>query len=282
VSKYLRGNLHADISEQERVTEFCRAHQVVAVVHCAARCLVGESVRDPGGYHDNNVVRGGKFADAVTKAGIRAFLFSSTAAVYGEPVHTPIQEDHPKKPINPYGATKLEFENDLLRRKGLAVGIFRYFNAAGADPDAELGEEHDPETHLIPNAIGTALGTRPTFELYGTDYPTRDGTCDRDYIHVWDLAAAHETLLRVLLSTGGARIYNLGTGRGFTVKEVLDEIDRQTGGTLSRTLSPRRDGDPSVLVADSRKAMEELSWKPTHSDLPAIIRTALRWHRSRL
>lgn len=280
VSSYLSANLLADIAEEGRVLDYCRTQKVRAVIHCAAKCLVGESVRDPEGYHDNNVVRGRKLADAVQKTGVNVFLFSSTAAVYGEPVHTPIREDHPKKPINPYGDTKLEFENDLFRRKGLAVGILRYFNAAGADPDSEIGENHDPETHLIPNAIRTALGIHDTFELFGTDYPTRDGTCERDYIHVWDLAAAHEILLKVLLKSGGVHIYNLGTGHGFTVKEVLDEIERQLDHPLPRTLRPRREGDPAVLVADPRKAMEELSWQPRRSDLPTIVRTALSWHSS--
>ncbi|MFH1262548.1 MAG: UDP-glucose 4-epimerase GalE [Pseudomonadota bacterium] len=279
VTKYLSANLHADISEEERVREFCTKENVTSVVHCAARALVGESMTDPEGYHDNNVVRGKKLADALQKCGVKAFLFSSTAAVYGEPIHTPIREDHPKKPINPYGASKFEFENDLLQRKGLAVGIFRYFNAAGADPENELGEVHDPETHLIPNAIRAGLGLIPAFELFGTDYKTRDGTCERDFIHVWDLAVAHELLLRTLLSTGGARIFNLGTSHGFTVKEVLDEVDAQLGHPVERRLLPRREGDPMVLIADPRKAMEELPWKPQHSDLRNIIRTAIDWHK---
>lgn len=279
ISKYLSANLHADMSEEERVYEFCKTHGAIGVVHCAAKCLVGESVQDPEGYHDNNVIRGGTFLEAVVRAGVEAFLFSSSAAVYGEPEKTPIPEDHPKNPINPYGATKWAFEQSLSKREGLAVGSFRYFNAAGADPETELGEVHDPETHLIPNAIRTALGVDTTFNVLGTDYPTRDGTCERDYIHVWDLAAAHELLLRKLLKSEGSHAYNLGTGNGYTVKEVLDELDQQVGKKISRTHSPRRVGDPATLVADPTKAKKELDWNPTHSDLSTIIQTALRWHR---
>lgn len=279
---YLKNFLQSDMADRPAVEAFCRKMGVTDVIHCAAKCLVGESVQFPELYQDYNVRRATAFVDAVQAAGVRRLVFSSTAAVYGEPTVVPIPENHAKKPINPYGESKLEFEGELLRRHEsgkMTVGIVRYFNAAGADPEGTIGENHEIETHLIPNAILTALGKRESFDLYGGDYPTRDGTCERDYIHVWDLANAHLKLLDLLDATHGGGIFNLGTGKGYTVKEVLDEIDRQAGTKLKREMRARRPGDPAVLVADPSKANRELRWTPAFSDLPTIVRTALAWHR---
>ncbi len=282
IKKYLSAFHHGDISEGKEVTEFCKKHSVIGVVHCAALALVAESVEKPKLYRDFNVTRATKLADSVIKAGVQTFLFSSTAAVYGEPQHLPMREDHPKSPVNPYGETKLEFEGNLAERaeKGeLRVGILRYFNAAGADHQGELGEVHDPETHLIPNAILAATGKKKEFDVFGDDYPTRDGTCERDFIHVWDLADAHLRLMERILKTGEGGTYNLGTGTGYTVKEVLDEIDRQWTQPLPRQMKPRRPGDPAILVADATRARNELGWNPTSSDLSSIVSTALAWHQ---
>ncbi|HLG18254.1 MAG TPA: UDP-glucose 4-epimerase GalE [Bdellovibrionota bacterium] len=283
LTPYLASHAVADMADERAVERLCGSNRVTAVIHCAAKCLVGESVERPDLYMDHNFARARKLAEAIERSGVGTFLFSSTAAVYGEPKSTPILDSHPRKPINPYGESKRRFEDHLIEREktgGLHVGIFRYFNAAGADPGKELGESHDPETHLIPNAIRTALGLRTSFDLFGTDYPTRDGTCERDFIHVWDLADAHLRLVDRMKGGGAGGVYNLGTGRGFTVKEVLDEIDRQAKTKLSRRMRPRRPGDPAVLVADPSKAKKELGWTPKFSDLSTIVSSALSWHRS--
>jgi UDP-glucose-4-epimerase GalE len=285
LKKYLSGDLRSDIAEQSAVEKYCQANNVEGVIHCAALCLVAESVAQPERYHDNNVVRGGKLLDAVQRVGIETFVFSSSAAVYGEPTKIPIPENHAKKPVNPYGETKRKFEEDLLSREakgGLRVGIVRYFNAAGADLEGEIGEVHEPETHLIPNAILAALGKKPAFELFGTDYPTRDGTCERDFIHVWDLADAHLKLLQRISESGKGGSFNLGTGHGYTVAEVLDEVDRQSGKKVPRVHRPRRPGDPAVLVADATAAGLALAWRPQYSDLPKTIATSLEWHRQEI
>ncbi len=281
LKKYLSAYLVANIADQEAVFEFCQTQKVKTVLHCAASCLVGESVQFPERYHENNVVRAQKFLETITSLGVKIFIFSSTAAIYGEPVHTPMVESHPKNPINPYGKTKLQFENVLLEKEKegeIIVGILRYFNAAGADPEAEIGEVHDPETHLIPNAIYAALGMKKSFELYGSDYPTQDGTCVRDFIHVWDLAEAHLRLLNKMIKESKGGIYNLGTGTGFTVKEVLDEVDHQTKSLLKREIKARRIGDPTILVADPTLARKDLHWIPQYSSLSIIVSTALKWH----
>jgi UDP-glucose-4-epimerase GalE len=281
IQKYLTDSLVCDIGD-ERVVSYVKRRDAQGVIHCAAKCLVGESVEKPDLYQDYNVTRSRRFLSNIRAAGIERMIFSSTAATYGEPIQTPIPESHLQKPINPYGATKLQFEKDLLSAhdgKSFKVGIVRYFNAAGADPETELGEVHDPETHLIPNAILAALGKKKEFLLFGTDYETRDGSCERDFVHVWDLAQAHAQLFDQLAGSKDARIYNLGSQAAYTVIEVLDEIDRQTKTKLKRKNMPRRPGDPSRLIADSSKARMELGWKPEWSELPKIISTALSWHR---
>ncbi len=284
VQPFLDDFVRAEIADRSSVLDLCRKNNVEAVVHCAALCLVGESVQKPKLYWKNNVEDGAAFVDALEEAGVRNLLFSSTAATYGEPQEVPIPETHPQKPINPYGETKRVFEKDLLSReeKGrMRIGIFRYFNAAGADPEGDLGEVHDPETHLIPNAILALLGKNSKMSLFGKDFPTRDGTCERDYIHVWDLAQAHFLLMKRMIEEGRGGIYNLGTGSGYTVKEVLDEIAQQAGQEVPHEIVGRRPGDPAVLVADSRKAKKELGWTPERSDLSQIVKDALYWHRKR-
>ncbi|MFH1018361.1 MAG: UDP-glucose 4-epimerase GalE [Pseudomonadota bacterium] len=281
IRRYLADHLVSDMADPS-VADFLRRTSPAGVIHCAAKCLVGESVQNPELYFDHNVRRSRVFVEMALKARVRSLVFSSSAAVYGEPVKTPIPEEHPKNPINPYGRSKADFETFLLSddvRTRLRVGIVRYFNAAGADPEGEIGEVHDPETHLIPNAVLAGLGVRKEFELFGTDYPTRDGTCVRDFIHVWDLAEAHRILLRRLESGKGGEVYNLGSSDGYTVREVLSEVGRQLGREVSTAEKPRRPGDPVVLIADAARALKDLGWKRTLSDLPEIVATALAWHR---
>ncbi len=280
LKRYCSANRIGDIAD-EGLAKFMKEQKVLGVVHCAAKCLVGESVEQPELYHDHNYARAACFAQSAVRAGVERLVFSSTAAVYGEAEKLPISEDHPRKPINPYGESKKKFEDllqEMEKHGDLKVGIFRYFNAAGADPDAEIGESHDPETHLVPNAILAALGRKSVFKIFGADYPTRDGTCERDYVHVWDLAAAHLLLLEKLKKDARGDVFNLGTGGGYTVKEVLDEIDRQSPRKVPRSMAPRRPGDPAVLVADPAKAARELGWKAHFSTLEKIVETALRWH----
>ena len=281
LTPYLHEFLRSDMKEHDVVVDGCSRFDVKAVVHCAAKCLVAESVEKPELYQDYNVTRASAFASAAQKAGVKHFLFSSTAATYGEPKTVPIPETHLQQPINPYGETKLAFERTLLKKKKqglLNVGIFRYFNAAGADPAGEIGEVHEPETHLLPNAIRACMNGS-AFSLYGNDYPTRDGTCERDFIHVWDLADAHWRMIESMLKGNSGGTYNLGTGRGFTVNEVLTEIERQANKRIQRNIENRRPGDPAVLVADPTRAKTELDWNPTHSSLREVVETALRWHQ---
>jgi UDP-glucose-4-epimerase GalE len=253
-------------------------------MHFAAYSLVGESVKDPIKYYDNNVGAATAFAGSLIRAGVESFVFSSTAAVYGNPETSPIPEDHPTRPINPYGASKLAFES-ALRWFGEAHpfrwNALRYFNAAGADPDGETGESHEPETHLIPNLIKAALGTGPALTVFGQDYPTPDGTPIRDYIHVVDLAEAHVLAIRALIGGGDSGIMNVGTGEGATVKQVIEAAERVLGLPVPRTVGPRRPGDPPHLVADSTLLQSKLGWKARCSDMDTIIRDAARWQRER-
>jgi UDP-glucose 4-epimerase len=271
-----------DIADRELVVGLVRSRGIQAVLHFAALSLVGESVAEPSLYYHNNVVRSLSLLEAVREAGVPYFIFSSTAAVYGEPVNVPIEEDHPLVPTNPYGATKLSFE-EALRWYGTAYGlkyiILRYFNAAGADPEGELGEDHQPETHLIPLVLQAALGLRPKVTIFGTDYPTPDGTCVRDYIHVTDLAAAHVLALRALEGGLPPGVYNLGNERGYSVREVVEVARRVTSRDFPVVEGDRRPGDPAVLVASSRRIREELGWRPRYGDLETILRTAWEWHR---
>ena len=269
--------LAGDLADVERVTRTLQEHQVEAVIHMAADSLVGESVQHPAKYYQNNVVNGLKLLDAMRECGVRKLVFSSTAAVYGEREKQPIEESDPTKPTNPYGETKLTFEQALPERErdfGLRYASLRYFNAAGATK--QFGEWHDPETHLIPLVLQAANGTRLDVQIFGDDYPTRDGTCVRDYIHVIDLARAHILALNILNERSA--IYNLGCGGdGYTVKEVIDTAREVTGREIKTRVTPRRAGDPTVLIASSDKIKRELGWKPQFQDLRLIVQSAWDW-----
>jgi UDP-glucose-4-epimerase GalE len=259
-----------------------RAHEIWAVMHFAAFLDVGESVREPAKYYRNNVVGALSVLEAMTRESVGFFVFSSTCATYGEPIETPIAESHPQNPINSYGESKLAVERALPhfeRAYGIRSVALRYFNASGADPDAEIGEDHSPEIHLIPRAIDAATGGMG-LTVFGDDYPTPDGTCLRDYIHVADLADAHLLALEAIAETGKSGAYNLGTGRPHSVREVIDTVQRVSGRTVPWTLGPRRPGDPAVLYAAPHKAQSELHWTPRFADLESIVSTAWQWHRA--
>lgn len=273
--------VQGDTSDTVLFKELFKKHRIEAVVHFAASSLVGESVRQPADYYHNNVVKGLALLDAMAESGVQCLVFSSTAAVYGEPVEVPIPEEHPTVPTNPYGATKLALEGAMGwygRAYGLRCASLRYFNAAGADPSGKIGEDHDPETHLIPLVLKSAMGLIPHLEIYGTDYPTPDGTCVRDYIHVSDLAAAHALALDALASGTPSAVYNLGNGNGYSVLEVIKTAEKVVGRPIKVKYGPRRPGDPAALVASSRRIMDELGWQPRFADLKTIIETAWRWH----
>jgi len=279
------GPLHrVDLTDRAAVARVIAEEKPVAAIHFAASIEVGESIRNPSGFYWNNVVNALGLFDALVAAEVGAVVFSSTAAVYGTPETAPIPEDHPTLPINPYGETKLAVER-AMKWYGEAYGLrstaLRYFNAAGADPDGAIGEAHDPETHLIPLVIEAVLGRRPSIKVFGTDYDTPDGTAIRDYIHVADLAAAHVAALQRLLAGGGSLTANLGTGRGWSVREVIDAVARVAGRPVPAEEAPRRAGDPARLVADPSRAQAELDWTARHSDLDTIVRTALAWHKKR-
>ena len=254
-------------------------------MHLADLCDVGESVMDPARYYHNNLVGSLNLLKGMLDQGVRSIIFSSSCAIYGVPGRLPIPEAQAKVPITPYGVTKLVVEH-MLRDFSMAYGIgyvcLRYFNAAGADPDGEIGESHRPETHVIPLAIETALGGRSYFEIFGTDYETPDGTAVRDYVHVTDLAEAHVSALRHLLEGGRSAVLNLGTGRGHSVKQIVAAVERLSGRAMPVKEGSRRTGDPSILVADVSQAFKVLGWTPKYSTLDDIIATALNWHRKPL
>jgi UDP-glucose 4-epimerase len=257
-------------------------YQVDAVMHFAAFSLVGESVVNPLKYYRNNLARTVELLDAMIRHGVRRFIFSSTAAVYGEPTAIPITEDQPCKPTNPYGATKLAVERmlqDCDAAHGLKYISLRYFNAAGAHESGTIGEMHQPESHLIPLILKVATGERKNISIFGTDYPTADGTCLRDYIHVNDLARAHLLALEALMGGKGSNVYNLGTSCGFSVREVIELSRKITGYPIPVVETARRAGDPAVLVASSDKIRRELGWQPKYEDLQTIIETAWNWHK---
>ena len=271
-----------DILDRARLDDVMRRHKPAAIMHFAAFTYVGESVSDPGKYYRNNVVGSLALLEAARDHGVSRFVFSSTAAVYGIPDIVPIREDAPKKPVNPYGASKLAVERmleDFDAAHALRSVTLRYFNAAGADPDHETGECHDPETHLIPLVLDAVSGRRPAITIFGTDYDTPDGTCIRDYIHVSDLAEAHVKALASLERGAPSCAYNLGNGRGFSVKEVIDAAERVTGFSVPVRFGDRRPGDPATLVSDASKAHRGLDWKPRMPLLDDIIRTAWAWHQ---
>ncbi len=251
-----------------------------AVMHFASSIQVGESVLKPSLYYQNNVVNTLGLLDAMREHGVNRFIFSSTAATFGEPVYTPIDERHPQQPINPYGRSKLMVEQvlaDYERAYGLRSVCLRYFNAAGADPEGAFGERHEPETHLIPLALQVAAGRRPHLQVFGRDYDTPDGTCVRDYVHVEDLCAAHWLALQSLVGGAGSQAYNLGCGHGFSVQEVIDMVRQVTGRTVTVVDSPRRAGDPARLVADPALARQKLGWQPRLSDLRSMVEHAWHW-----
>jgi len=266
-----------DIGDSKAVA--AALQDVQAVMHFAAHCYVGESVQNPRKYFENNVRSALNLLNAAMDCGVRNFIFSSTCAVYGEPASMPIREDAPRLPVNPYGASKLLFENALEaydKAYLLRFVSLRYFNAAGADESSEIGECHDPETHLIPLALQAAAGARPQLEIYGTDFPTPDGTCVRDYIHVNDLGEAHLKALEYLERGGSSAFLNLGTGQGHSVKEIIEMVERVTGATLRKKHASRRPGDPPVLVADPTRAQQVLKWKARRS-LEEIVASAWKW-----
>jgi UDP-glucose 4-epimerase len=313
--------VEADLADPAALRRAIDAFRPEAAMHFCAHCYVGESVADPSKYYRNNVANTLNLLDALRAAGCGRFVFSSSAATYGNPLpsaaacpaeapearrrerpptcvgagsagesrgighgvasHTLISEAHPQAPVNPYGWTKLMVEvvlRDYAAAYGLRSVALRYFNAAGASADGRLGERHDPETHLIPLAVKAAMGTGTALKVFGEDYPTPDGTCVRDYIHVEDLADAHVRALGAMERAPGAQAFNLGIGRGFTVREVIAAVERVGGKPVPRTMAPRRAGDPPSLVADSGKARKELGWAPRYADLEAIVETAWRWH----
>ncbi|KQV62289.1 MULTISPECIES: UDP-glucose 4-epimerase GalE [unclassified Caulobacter] len=271
-----------DIRDAARLDAVFAAHRPVAVLHFAARIEVGESVKNPGVFFDNNVGGTITLIEAARRAGVNALVFSSTCATFGDPVNLPMNETHPQAPLNPYGRSKLMVEQALAdydRYLGFRSAVMRYFNAAGADPEGRIGEWHEPETHAIPLAIQVALGQRSHFTIFGDDYDTRDGTAVRDYVHVLDLADAHVSALRRLLAGGSSESFNLGTGTGTTVRELVDGVGRAVGKPLAVQMAARRLGDAPVLVGDNAKARAELGWKPSR-DLDAILSSAWRWHQA--
>jgi UDP-glucose-4-epimerase GalE len=271
-----------DLHERALLEQVLTQHQIEAVVHFAAFAQVGESVTDPAKYYRNNVVGTLSLLEAMRSAGVTKIVFSSTTATYGVPKQIPITEQEDQRPINPYGYTKLVIEQalaDYAAAYGFAYAALRYFNASGASPDGDIGEDHAPETHLIPLVLQVALGQRPHIGVFGNDYPTPDGTCIRDYIHVDDLADAHLRALDRLQPGAGLKL-NLGTGRGHSVREVIDACRRVTGHAIPEVVQPRRAGDPPELVADSTAARQTLGWSPRYEGIEQIVATAWKWHES--
>ena len=272
-----------DLGDKARLSEVFKKYGIEAVMHFAAFAEVGESVKEPSKYYHNNVAKVLDLLDALVENDIKYFVFSSTAATFGEPIRPKIDESHPQNPINPYGNTKLMVEKilaDFDTAYGLKATALRYFNASGADDSGEIGESHNPETHLIPIVLQAAAGKRASIKMFGTDYPTPDGTCVRDYVHVNDLARAHILALEKMFKDNVSERFNLGSGNGFSVAEIVKEAKRITGIDFTVEKAPRRDGDPAVLVADSAKAERILGWKPQYN-LTRIIETAWNWEQHR-
>lgn len=274
--------VRGDLLDREALRQVFRTRKIGAVLHFASLIQVGESYADPRKYYVHNLTTSLNLLDAMLEAGTKTLIFSSTAAVYGDPLETPIPETHPTNPVNPYGRTKLMVEailRDYDRAYGLRSISLRYFNAAGADPDGETGECHDPETHLVPNILLSLLGKRPRLGVFGDDFATPDGTAVRDYIHVTDLAAAHVLALMALLAGRPSEVINLGTESGHSVLEVIRAVEKVTGRAVPYDVGPRREGDVAVLLASREKAEKALGWKPRLSSLETIIETAWNWHR---
>ncbi|MEE2641578.1 MAG: UDP-glucose 4-epimerase GalE [Planctomycetota bacterium] len=271
-----------ELADRALLDEVLTENRIDAVMHFAAFAKVGESVVDPAKYYVNNVMATLELLEAMRRHEIRKFVFSSTCATYGEPEQVPIRESEPQKPVNPYGFTKLVIEralDDYAKAYGFGFAALRYFNAAGASPEGDIGEDHDPETHLIPIVLQVALGQRDHVTVFGDDYDTPDGTCIRDYIHVDDLGAAHLTALEKLESGKGIKL-NLGTGNGYSVREVIDACRKISGKEIPEVMGQRRAGDPPRLVADSSAAARELGWTPTYQSVEEVVATAWAWHQS--
>ena len=279
----LGGNfIQGDLSDRECLDEVLRKGQFDAVMHFASHIQVGESITSPSKYYTNNVTNTQNLLDAMVRHDVKYFIFSSTAAIFGEPQYVPIDEVHDKKPINPYGRTKLIVEQmleDYERAYGLKFVALRYFNAAGADPEGRIGERHDPETHLLPLILQAVSGRRSNITVFGRDYDTPDGTCIRDYIHICDLCDAHMLALESLMKTGYSGAFNLGNGNGFSVQEVIDTAASVTGCKVPVEYGERRVGDPARLVADSQQARKQLAWKPNYSSLETIVEHAWQWEQ---
>lgn len=278
--KFVKG----DLANIEDIRKVFRENKIEAVMDFAGSIEVGESVKDPQKYYDNNVANTLNLLRVMMEAGVKKFIFSSTAATFGNPQYTPIDEKHPQSPINPYGMTKLMVEKILMdydKAYDFKSVRLRYFNASGADVDGEIGEAHNPETHLIPLVIEAVMGKREDIKIFGTDYETPDGTCVRDYIHVTDLAEAHILALKYLLDGGESDDFNLGNGVGFSVREVIEAVKKVTGKEFKITEVERREGDPAVLVASSEKIKDKLNWKPLFTDIEEIVKTAWNWHQKR-
>ena len=272
--------VEGDLGDDSVLDSIFAAGDIDAVMHFAGFIQVGESVIKPSMYYHNNVVNTFTLLDAMLRHEVKNFIFSSTAAIFGEPDYTPIDEKHNKQPINPYGHSKLMIEqvlDDYDKAYGLRSTCLRYFNAAGADPDGELGERHVPETHLIPLILQAASGRREDIKVFGDDYATDDGTCVRDYIHINDLCEAHSLALDKMIESDKSARYNLGNGKGFSVKQVIDVAKEVSGNDFKVSIEPRRAGDPAVLVADSTLARKELNWQPKHAELEDIVKTAWQW-----
>jgi UDP-glucose-4-epimerase GalE len=272
----------ADLAETPRLDQTILEHRIEAVVHFAAFAYVGESVRHPGKYYQNNLVNTLNLMECMRRNKVQRLVFSSTCATYGIPETVPITEDEPQRPINPYGQGKLAVERalaDYAAAYDWGYAALRYFNASGASPDGAIGEDHDPETHLLPLVLLAILGRKPALEVFGTDYPTPDGTCIRDYIHVDDLAEAHLLALE-RLQPGKGLHYNVGTGRGYSVRQVMEVAEQVTGKKVPFREGPRRPGDPPSLVAAAEKIQRELGWRPRYTELTPILETAWRWHSS--
>ena len=274
--------IEGDIADVAAVRKAIHDTGASAIMHFAAWLVVRDSVADPAGYYRNNVTGTLATLEAMAAEGCRHFVFSSTCAVYGEPTEAPLHEDHPTRPVNAYGQTKLAIEQALPhfeRAYGIRSIRLRYFNAAGADPDGELGEDHAPEIHVIPRALEAASGGRP-LDIFGEDYPTPDGTCLRDYVHVADLADAHVRALDWLAGGGASGSYNVGTERPSSVRDVICAVERVTGRTVARRTAPRRPGDPAVLYACAQRIREDLGWEPRRAELDVIVGDAWRWHQA--
>ncbi len=276
--------IEASLGDTGALERIFSAEKFDLVMHFAAFCYVGESVKTPMKYYINNCSATYTLIETMMRHGVTKFVFSSTCATYGVPLTLPLVEGMPQAPINPYGQTKLDVENALkalAHGQGLSFAAFRYFNAAGAAEDGSIGEDHDPETHLIPLAIWAAQGRHPALQVFGTDYPTPDGTCLRDYVHVDDLSRAHIAAFDHLTKPGAALFYNLGTGQPTSVLEVISAVEKVTGLKVPVKYSPRREGDPPALYANSAKAQAELGWKPKFMSIESIVETAWRWHKNK-